>query len=96
MRFIIRKWGIDRMLGKYEGLLEKERLLKRIDELSFALEASGDPMLEAMVKNSGNTDIAVAKEMITKGSSELGMNEQVFKKSLQGKIAELRAEVSKL
>lgn len=95
MRFIIRKWGIDRMLGKYDGLLEKERLLKRIDELSFALEASGDPMLEAMVKNSGNTDIAVAKEMIKKGS-QLGMNEHVFKKTLQEKIAELRGEVEKL
>jgi len=95
MRFIIRKWGIDRMLGKYEGLLEKERLLKRIDELSFALEASGDPMLEAMVKNSGNTDIAVAKELITKGS-ELGMNERVFKKALLAKVNELREEVMKL
>jgi len=83
------------MLGKYEGLLEKERLLKRIDELSFALEASGDPMLEAMVKNSGNTDIAVAKELITKGS-ELGMNERVFKKALLAKVNELREEVMKL
>lgn len=83
------------MLGKYEGLLEKERLLKRIDELSFALEASGDPMLEAMVKNSGNTDIAVAKELITKGS-ELGMNEHVFKKALLAKVNELREEVTKL
>ncbi|HHY0839773.1 TPA: hypothetical protein ACVW80_005996 [Bacillus thuringiensis] len=83
------------MLGKYDGLLEKERLLKRIDELSFVLEASGDFMLEAMVRNSANTDIVVAKELIMKGS-ELGMNEQVFKKALLAKVNELREEVSRL
>lgn len=83
------------MFGKYDGLLKKERLLKRIDELSFALNASGDPLLEGIAKASGNTDIVVAKELIIKGS-ELGMNEQVFKKALLAKVNELREEVSRL
>ncbi|GAB6537444.1 hypothetical protein [Bacillus cereus group sp. MYBK81-2] len=83
------------MFGKYDGLLKKECLLKRIDELSFALNASGDPLLEGIAKASGNTDIVVAKELIIKGS-ELGMNEQVFKKALLAKINNLREEVSRL
>lgn len=95
MKFIIKKWGIDKMLGKYTKTAEKENLLKRLDALSFSLKASGDPMLEAMVKNSGNTDIAVAKELIAKGS-QLGMNGDVLNKALLAKLDELREEVMKL
>lgn len=83
------------MLEKYTKIAEKENLLKRLDALSFSLKASGNPMLEAMVKNSGNTDIAVAKELIAKGS-QLGMNEHVLKKALLEKVDELREEVSGL